>query len=137
MADPSCRGTPIRKPPGLQSRRRAHQPKRHDSLISTEGKTPNDRRSRSPRRGTQDIEWARFASQVPPDLPSSLPAYNPKPLLHREDAFRVVEEAIETETMHCAGLETDDSTEYDSDELEFCTTQFPEFGEGCIYDFGP
>lgn len=73
------------------------------------------------------------------DLPTSLPVYDPKPLLHREDAFKVIEEAAAAaaEMELNVGLETDDSTEYDSDEMEFCTTQFPEFGEGCIYDFRP
>lgn len=128
MADPSCRSL-IRKP-GHQSRRRRQRsssrraPRRHDSLFD---EPPNDRGRLPGRASSAEDLWAR----MPP--PASLPAYNPKPLLRREDAFKVVDEVVET--VLCGGLETDDSTEYDSDELEFCTTQFPEFGESCIYDF--
>ena len=159
MADASCRGSLIHKP-GHQSRRRqrssslrrglARQPRRHDSATSIDSdassyssrEPPNVRRgrSRSRRRGAEDFEeWASRASQSSINLPTSLPIYEPKPLLHREDAFKVVEEAVTAmEEMDLyLGLETDHSTEYDSDELEFCTTQFPEFGEGCIYDFRP
>lgn len=149
MADACYRG-PLRRKQGYQSRRRlAHQPRGHDSVISVDSDSSTDSsceprnasrgRSRSRGRSPDGFEeWASRASQSPSfDLPTSLPLYDPKPLLHREDAFKVVEEVVAEEMVLCAGLETDVSTEYDSDELEFCTTQFPDFGESCIYDFRP
>lgn len=142
MSDPSCRG-PLRRP-GHQSRRL----QRHDSAISTSSTSStsthdrrgplidlnlsvNNRRTRSPRRATQDI-WATPASKSA-DLPTVLPIYEPRPLLHREDAFKVVEAAPATRR----GMLGDGPSGYDSDDLEFCTTQFPEFGEECMYDFWP
>lgn len=132
-SDLSSRG-PLHKP-GHHSRRL----QRHDSAISTTSTTSrgplidldlsiNNRRSRSPRRGTQDIHSAR----QPVEPPTMLPIYEPRPVLHREDAFKVVEAAPPTRRGALA-----EPSGYESDELEFCTTQFPEFGEECMYDYWP
>ena len=158
MAEIPLGGALIQKP-GHQSqkrrrscsirRTRVHRIKRHDSVLA-DGNFPPDLserrgRSRSRTRSSQhDLEWATRASRESLEsleLPRSLPIYDPKPLLHREDAFKIIEEnrlteMIAAETAPSPGLETDYSTEYDSDELEFGTTQFPEW-ESCIYDFRP
>lgn len=132
-SDLSSRGS-LHKP-GHHSRRL----QRHDSAVSTTSSTRgplidldlsiNNRRARSPRRGAQDIRAAPKLADPPPAM---LPIYEPRPVLHREDAFRIVEAAPATRRGALA-----ESSGYESDELELCTTQFPEFGEECMYDYWP
>ncbi|SPO00994.1 uncharacterized protein DNG_03743 [Cephalotrichum gorgonifer] len=172
MADVICSRKPLLAKPGHHIRRRArlnHQhhrrPARLDSAIYIDehdapaARGCQDGRGRAISRRRYELESPEWTAAGGRPLRAGgsqlLPCYNPKPLLHREDAFKVVEAppdaivaaAAVTTTMPamlCSsapktgpGLHSDDdgdSTEYDSDELELGTTQFPEFGEDILDD---
>src|SRR5690606_37108576 len=59
---------------------------------------------------------------------SGLPEYRPLPRLRRENAFKITSDDAEDEFLYRAGLSCQDNTL--SDDLDSCTTQFPDFVGG-------